>query len=187
MTDTEELQIHWVKYLTLKIQTMNVPVAGRRRAWVRIARLEKELADAKKETDRLTHELDLRVSVVDSTLTDLNQAYATIESLGTELAIAIGANAINSRRTDFSFSDRPITPYVDQATYPIDVRDLRASLENEPIMGKVTQPNPDTGEHETVETGLDQLSKAARTFLVRRFQGNPGLIYPTFVPGMKVS
>lgn len=189
MTNKNETKASWTRFLGMRSHVIAAPESGRRRVWDRMAELESQLAEARRRIQVLENNLDATNEGWNATQAELDVANERAELLKGKLNLAIEANQINMSKIDFVFPERPQAPFIDQATYPIDISTLRADLAD-PIVGKVTQLNPETGNHETVETPLDKLTKDAMEFrlsLVKVAQRGVFFASPTHVPGMKVS
>jgi hypothetical protein len=179
----------WNRFLGLRTHVIVSPEGGRRRVWDRMADLENQLAQAHQKIQILENNLADVNDAWGASLAELDSANERADVIKGRLELAVQANQVNMSRVDFVFPERPKTEFIDQATYPIDITSLRADL-SEPITGKVTQMNPDTGDHETVETPLDKLTKDTEEFrlsLVRVAQRGVFFASPTHVPGMKAS
>lgn len=204
------MKITWTGVMQIA-RLQNPPQYGRRK----MRQLEGALATERAKNELLTlrmtkarDDYDRLEGVVRDLLVHEVHYQDKIADLENRLEIAINSAWSNEQLTSFAFFDRPQDHPLDQATSPIDVSMLRAEWDEEPLEGKVTQFNPSTGRHDTVELDRDEIlseghctgvsagpleivldgaygvRKAAKTVEITLLPSGVGSASPVHIPGL---
>lgn len=185
MKSWTDLLLHWTRI-------QNPPQYGRRR--MRQLRHELELAHAENEllmirNTKLRDDLNRREETIRNLLTNEVAYESKIKDLDDRLTVAINSAWTNQQRISFAFFDFN-DPQIDSSTEAIDVSDLRKTLD-EPLLGKITQLNPTTGRHDTIELDRDDLlsgpygaGKSAAPIVLKVGAPRVGSVSPTSIPGV---
>lgn len=152
----------------------------------RIEELETKLISAYRCVDQLQSDNMSLEMTINCLLVDQQHADEVIEELRYKLDMAVRANEWNASTVDFIFPERDTSDFEDQATAPIDLRELYATLE-EITKEKVIAVDPSTGIASTVEVQIPEQPKPYRVSRIREVQRGEAFASPTHIPGMKVS
>lgn len=181
----------WVRTIMQWVRLENAPQYGKRRMRQLQTALEHKSAElelSKINRQRIMEDYErLEQTVRVLLLNDVereNELKELRERLQTAISSAWSNEQMISFKT-FDFND----PQIDHSTQAIDVSELRADLADprEAVITKITQPNPDTGRHDTVEIRRPEVvqPKKEQVKIPLLPPGLDGSLSPTHVPGMK--
>jgi hypothetical protein len=169
----------------------NPPEFGRRRMrqlTKELARKEAEIKLLEIQQAKLQADVESRENTIRSLIMDSSYQEDRIKELEDKLDTTIHAAWTNQQRVSFAFFDQN-DPRIDSSTQAIDVSELRRDLA-EPLTGKVTQFNPTTGRHDTVELHMSAAAsepvpqEVPLAKVVFLGVGINGSVSPVHVPGM---
>lgn len=152
---------NWPRTLMQWLRFENPPQYGKRRMRkleqdLELERTRNELLSLQKE--KLQVDVERMEDVIRSLVLDTASYEEKVRELENKLDTAIYASWSNEQRVSFAFFDYN-DPQVDSSTQAIDVSELRADLAEPVLVGKVTQYNPSTGRHDTVELNREMINK----------------------------
>lgn len=148
----------WTRHLYERVLVVIAPGHGRRRVWAKMTDLESQLAAANQRITELENEANDDKRLIVRMTHELDQSSAAIKDLNKRLYYATEANIANELMISFDMMSRPVDVHdpLDQATSPIDVRELREVLSrDEPLTSRVLQVGALEGAERVTETHLD--------------------------------
>ena len=177
-----------IKAVAQLLRIENPPERSRRRVRQLLRELEQErshIALLEIQKNKVQEDYNRMEDTVRDLLVNEVHLRDQIADLENRLQMAIDAAWTNEQRVSFAMFDAA-DPHVSDATEAIDVAQLRHDWAKEPLTGKVTQRNPATGRHETVEVNTADVAAfaTAKPIEITLLPPGVGSVSPTHIPGM---